>query len=910
MGTKTYVSVAMNNLNSSNPDFKWQNLSCLEVACANWQHIMQGFHLQETQMGGHGTTFRNWIHWARNYKWKNYHREEIEEVVPAEALEQTWNEMIEWAEPQVAASVELSEEQMGGFIENNYGFPSGTEEIENGSVTVTGVMPDGTLKEVTIQGRAKINHKYKIINSYSGSYSSPELGEAYIWENYEEYLKDSDYIKLYILSDGEKQGYQVISGDQLSEATDDPDKPNHVEGSYKDVWLQFGNTFEEPHTDNNGDEVITDIFNAEESVYVEVESNVPKCSKYFAMWGYLYDTVELDAKQYKISSEGYLELDSSGQPTKLQEDEEEDTSTGSDDGEEEEKPEREWTVIKVPFELEVETYNGTEKIEIESEINIANVKGFGYIQDLKTAANDPNIGSSLDPDIENVDSMMPPIVCFRHDKGWIHEDYRDGWWIRNVYACKKVSTDKNYYPDLFDNLKDSITNGDVAWVYLIYGVPANYAQMHCGAHYCLQFFKQLTIPNWQQYTHGAVGQAKGKRVVYTCHAYRFNMHFRFEIHTREYRCGVGKCPCVNHSPRGGEAGIVQWNGCYTLWNQCRDDAWELIMLEGNGIYTAFHPVKNGQGHGFDGGANWLKPMWDEEDGVQIQRQYSETIIPFMWQIGKNIPYTDWTNLYQYSANVGCSAYKVVETKWYESGLFAIIIVIIIIVITVIISYFCPPAGAAMSSQMGATIAATVGGSALFWTAVVTVAISVAVSIAVNAILTPVLKSVFGEEIGAILGAVVAIVVSVYLNGGQGVQDVMNEFMKPSTWMQLGNAWLEGKKEAMQKEVQEAQQKYNTEMAKLQRESRKIAKQEAELGRPNEYFLAQVQGRTYGATTKDPIINYTAENPENFFYRTYDGWVNFAENIIAAMEEMCPMFLQNMSTPAGIFGQNETNTALA
>ena len=334
------------------------------------------------------------------------------------------------------------------------------------------------------------------------------------------------------------------------------------------------------------------------------------------------------------------------------------------------------------------------------------------------------------------------------------------------------------------------------------------------------------------------------------------------------------------------------------------------MLEGNGIYTAFHPVKNGQGHGFDGGANWLKPMWDEEDGVQIQRQYSETIIPFMWQIGKNIPYTDWTNLYQYSANVGCSAYKVVETKWYESGLFAIIIVIIIIVITVIISYFCPPAGAAMSSQMGATIAATVGGSALFWTAVVTVAISVAVSIAVNAILTPVLKSVFGEEIGAILGAVVAIVVSVYLNGGQGVQDVMNEFMKPSTWMQLGNAWLEGKKEAMQKEVQEAQQKYNTEMAKLQRESRKIAKQEAELGRPNEYFLAQIQGNTYGATTKDPIANYTAENPENFFYRTYDGWVNFAENIIAAMEEMCPMFLQNMSAPAGIFGQNETNTALA
>ena len=281
---------------------------------------------------------------------------------------------------------------MQGFLENTLNLPSGSQTSENGSITVTGVMPDGSLKEVTIIGRYRVTYFNKTIDSYSGAYDSAPIGEAYVWQHYNQYLAESDYIKRYILNNGDITAYQVIPGDNLSEAGDSDDDYTHIDGNQDDCWLQLGYSFKEPHVDEDTNEnVDVDVFNSEENIYIALQSLIPKYSMYFAIWGYIYNKIELDSNQYVLDSNGYLKLDSSGNPTKNE-------LLPDIEGN---LPEPQWTTLKAPFKISYEDWEKTVTETYETDINLASVQGFGYIQDLTTASNNPYLGSAINPDISN-----------------------------------------------------------------------------------------------------------------------------------------------------------------------------------------------------------------------------------------------------------------------------------------------------------------------------------------------------------------------------------------------------------------------------------------------------------------------------------------------------------------------------
>lgn len=895
MGTKTYTSASMSNLNTSGKEFRYGRLAMLEGAMSNWSHTMYGEHLQYTQRGGQGVGFRNWIYWARNYKYSGYRDEELKYV---QNPERTYNEMINFYEPQVSAVVELSEEQMNGFIENTLQLPSGVEEIEDGSITVMGQLPDGTFQEVTITGRAKIEHKSKVIDSYSGAYDPEKLGEAYVWQEYEQYLKESEFIKRYILSDGENVGYKVIPGDNLAQAGEgDDDEPVNIEGSWEDCWLQLGYEFEEPHTnEETNEEVVEIIFNSEKDIYIPVKSSIPLYEYYFAIWGYTYDIVELDAKQFDITPEGYLKLNSAGEATKKPDP----IIPDPPEGEEPEEPEREWTQIKTKFEIEFEDWEKTVKEEYESPINLASVKGFGYIDSLQNASNNPDIGSSIDADIQNIESYMVPMVCFRHDKSWLGQDWKE-WWYINSKACKKLNQDKDYYSDLFDELKEQVTQGDVAWVYLIYGIPCNYTQTHQGAHYALQFFKQLTIPNWSQYKHGDVADVQGKGRSFKYGSRTFNCHFYFSLGNTHYRCGKGMCPAPGWGDiRPGEAGVVDYGGV-TFWVQHQTDSWEMITI--SGYYTEFSAIKNGVSSS-PGGADWFLPIWKE---VDVERQYSKCIIPLMWTVGKNIPFTDWTDLMQFAPNVGATAYKVVKTKWYQSGLFQIILIIVIIIVIIVVSIFSCGTATGPAATAGSAIAGAIGGSAAFWTAVVKVCISVAVAVAVNAIITPLLQDIFGEVVGAVLGAVVSAIAGSYASTGTiSSTSVLTELCSPQTWVNMANAAINAMKEMVMDQMKQLQRSYNAFREAAEARHQEILEANAELGAKDPWALQKV----YGAATGNACDNCEiVGDPDQFFKRTVENPLDAANLAFAIVENFAQTDVDNHTIPAIAFGGSSSDSSL-
>ena len=137
--------------------------------------------------------------------------------------------------------------------------------------------------------------------------------------------------------------------------------------------------------------------------------------------------------------------------------------------------------------------------------------------------------------------------------------------------------------------------------------------------------------------------------------------------------------------------------------------------------------------------------------------------PLNLAIFKGMGIVDGTEMNNCSAYLVLNSYQVVKKKWYQTGIFAVILVIVIIVV----SYFYPPASGAAGGVLGtnaAVGAAIVGAGAS--AAVIALVGAVANAIAgmiLGAILTRVATKVFGNSI---LGQIIAVVAVIMLGNYQ------------------------------------------------------------------------------------------------------------------------------------------------
>ena len=211
---------------------------------------------------------------------------------------------------------------------------------------------------------------------------------------------------------------------------------------------------------------------------------------------------------------------------------------------------------------------------------------------------------------------------------------------------------------------------------------------------------------------------------------------------------------------------------------------------------------------------------DEESGF---------FFPLNMAIFKKMGIVDGTEMSNCSAYLILNSYKVVKKKWYQSGIFAVIVAIVVVVVSI---YF-PPAGGAAGGVLGTNVAvgtAIVGAGAS--AAVIAMVGAVANAIAgaiLGAIISRVATKVFGNSILGQLFAVVAVMMignyqAAASNGSSPLSfsESFGSMMRAENLLKLSMSAVNGYSEYINKstmhilaEAKELQEAYSAETRRIQ-----------------------------------------------------------------------------------------------
>jgi len=139
------------------------------------------------------------------------------------------------------------------------------------------------------------------------------------------------------------------------------------------------------------------------------------------------------------------------------------------------------------------------------------------------------------------------------------------------------------------------------------------------------------------------------------------------------------------------------------------------------------------------------------------------VIPLHEPTMKSLSIVDYTQMATANVHVLFNSYTVTKQKWYQRGIFKILLIIIIIVVAVVIN---PGAFAAGSGILGANAAV---GAALGLTGTAAIVAGVVANYLASIIVSEVLKIIgtelFGEKFGALFAAIAGLAIGAVASGG-------------------------------------------------------------------------------------------------------------------------------------------------
>jgi hypothetical protein len=166
------------------------------------------------------------------------------------------------------------------------------------------------------------------------------------------------------------------------------------------------------------------------------------------------------------------------------------------------------------------------------------------------------------------------------------------------------------------------------------------------------------------------------------------------------------------------------------------------------------------------------------------------IIPLHDGVFRALGLKDGTQMTTACSFLVFNCYEVVKQRWYETGLFRIILVVIIIVIAFYTGYLDPNAVGLLGSHAGVGTAILGAGASAAAVAIVGAIANALAAMVVMQMITAASTALFGEKWGAVVGAILSVIalnVGTAMAGGQSLSSAFSGLLRADNLLQLTSA---------------------------------------------------------------------------------------------------------------------------
>lgn len=470
---------------------------------------------------------------------------------------------------------------------------------------------------------------------------------------------------------------------------------------------------------------------------------------------------------------------------------------------------------------------------------------------------------------DNLGSFFP-FIPFRLDNEFVSETYLPEVYEQAKKGYKKATTGK--FDKMIESLEDNEDLDDIDYAYCVFGVSLNVIE-NASRKYVYQFFKEImddfpaggdyanwqtawnaAHASWQMWAAWSVAQQDENDPLYgTPEPARIPYPV---MPASSLRVSSDSNSVMNYDMTISWSSMQETAGTGLLKPDAkRDELWftigetqeyeEIIWGEEDGtwkpmpgnnivnddIYLNWQVTPNnwrrlhivGLKHRnliYGGKSVDISAKEALEDGEE-----SGFIIPLHEGVYRSMGLVDGTQMATACSFMVFNCYQVVKKKWYQTGIFQIIIVIIIIVVSI----YTGGAGAGATSGLlgtNASVGAMLTGlAATSMTAIIVGAVANALAaMLLTRLLTTASTALFGEKWGAIIGAIASIValqVGTSLANGQSLSTSFGNMMRAENILQLTSAAGNGYAQYLQASAADYAQQTQQVLEDYKEESRKI-----------------------------------------------------------------------------------------
>lgn len=507
-----------------------------------------------------------------------------------------------------------------------------------------------------------------------------------------------------------------------------------------------------------------------------------------------------------------------------------------------------------------------------------------------------------------------PVIPVRLNNKFVSEEYLPDVYTQAKKGYKKATTGS--LDKLIEQLEDNEDLGDIDYTYIVFGVCLNVLEQS-SRKYIFKFFEEVlndfTGPGSDEYSDWQVAWNAAKDSWDVWNTWKIAQSDPLDplygtaepvklpypaMPASSLKVSTGENPTINYDMTIHWSSISMQAGHGLLKPDAkRDQLWftkgdvdtyeEVIWVndDGGGSPTPSAPTTGSVDTVNTIVLNWqvTENIWRrliikglkhtnmiyggkavEIDAVEALDDPEESgfIIPLHDGVFRELGLVDGTQMTTACSYLVFNCYTVVKKKWYQTGLFKVILIIIIVVISV----FFPPAGAAAGGILGtnAAVGAAIlgaGASALAIAIVGAVANAIAAML-LTQMITAGATAVFGDKWGAIIGAIASIValnVGTAMAGGQTMGEAFSGLMRADNILQLTSAVGKGYSAYMQNAAQSMYAEQQQVIQQYEEESRQVrAAWEQNLGSGNGIIDPAMISSAFGVTM---------ESMDSFLQRT-------------------------------------------